>query len=101
MRDNDGYGEPELLSELDDLISDKRRVFIGSTEGGPTLEPQIVKINDEPTMREILGITKRANVLTWMTNNKTEAAIRIAGATKVLNQPSYFSDAIEFVDALE
>jgi putative ATP-dependent endonuclease of the OLD family len=45
----------------------------------------------------VLGVTERADLETWMTNNKTEAALRITEASDSITPPSYFTEAIEFI----
>jgi hypothetical protein len=45
----------------------------------------------------VLGITDKADLLTWMSNHKTESAIRIADSDKQLNAPEYMVSAIEFI----
>jgi hypothetical protein len=102
LRDNDGKEPNVLLADLGDLADDpERRVVIGD-DSGTTLEPQILAANPNGTlMRQILGITEKADLLTWMTNNKTEAALRIAEATEAVAAPGYFAEAINFISANE
>jgi putative ATP-dependent endonuclease of OLD family len=102
LRDNDGKESATLLADLADLIDlSERRVFVGDASG-TTLEPQILAANpDEAMMRRILGITDQAIPQTCMTNNKTEAALRIAETTEVVAAPSYFNEAIEFIGGNE
>jgi len=101
LRDNDDNDPSELIAELGDLVDDTtRKVFIGATSMGTTLEPQVVKANpDDALMRRVLGVTDRADLATWMTNDKTGAALRIAEATERLTAPTYFKEAIEFIRA--
>jgi putative ATP-dependent endonuclease of the OLD family len=99
LRDNDGTDPSVLLQDLGELIdAGKRRVFIGPVESGTTLEPQILTANpDDALMRKVFGLSAKANLETWMTNNKTEAALRIAEASESIAPPSYFTEAIEFI----
>lgn len=99
LRDNDGVDPGDLIIELGDLVNNTTRVpFIGDPGLGYTLEPQILRANpDEAQMRRVLGITEKANVCTWMSNNKTEAALRIAESDISLTAPLYFVDAIKFI----
>ncbi|MFD9666734.1 ATP-dependent endonuclease [Rhodococcus sp. NPDC059968] len=99
LRDNDGIEPAELTAGLDDWTDDvARRVFIGDVSLGKTLEPQLLSANpDEQQMRRVLGVTDRADLLTWMTNSKTEAALRIAQTEEKLAAPKYFTEAIEFI----
>jgi putative ATP-dependent endonuclease of OLD family len=103
LRDNDGSDPAELLDEISYLTDEvSRRVFIGDVSLGHTLEPQVLTANpDETQMRKVLGVTDRANLETWMTNNKTEAALRIAESNDVLAPPKYFTEAIEFIHGSE
>jgi hypothetical protein len=48
-------------------------------------------------MRIVLWVSANANLEIWMTNNKTEAALRIAEASESIAPPSYFTEAIEFI----
>jgi hypothetical protein len=101
LRDNDGV-EPAVILEgiTDDLIDGAlRQVFIGAVDKGRTLEPQLIAANDEAVIREALGIRKQTNLASWMTNNKTEAALRLAEGTTEIAAPQYFIDAIEFISA--
>lgn len=97
LRDNDEKDPENLIAELGDLVDSSRRVFIGSKEAGKTLEPQIVNANPDELMRQVLGVTKRANLVTWMTNDKTGAALLIAEASEHLTAPTYFTEAIEYI----
>ena len=98
LRDIDDNDPANILLDLGDLVeNNERELFIGSVENGKTLEPQLITANTELVLRTALGITPRANVETWMTNNKTEAALKLAEYTSTLNAPDYFSSAIEFI----
>lgn len=99
LRDNDGQQPSDLVAKLDDLVDGTRRkVFIGDPTLGETLEPQVLAANpDETKMRRVLGVTVRANLETWMSNAKTEAALRIADSDENLTPPPYFKEAIEFI----
>lgn len=99
LRDNDGQGPIEVRAKLGHLVDRSRRgVFIGDLTHGRTLEPQILAANpDAAKMRRILGVSGHANLETWMTNAKTEAALRIAESDEQLSPPAYFADAVEFI----
>lgn len=99
LRDNDGKPPEEIIAQLDGLVDEvRRKVFIGDPLLGTTLEPQILTANpDEEKMRRILNVAKRAVLQTWMTNAKTEAALRIAESNETLTPPPYFTEAIEFI----
>lgn len=98
LRDNDGRQLDEITSDLGDLLDpSERTMFIGSFEGGTTLEPQIASINGEDLLRRVLGIAERADPVTWMTNNKSEAALRILDSGESITYPSYVRDAITWL----
>lgn len=99
LQDNDGSNPEDIQADLGDLIDgEESRIFVSDPAGGRTLEPQILASNpDDEKMRSILKITTKADPETWMTNNKTEAALRIAESGDQLTPPQYFLDAIGFV----
>ncbi len=98
LRDNDDVEPSELRDPLEKWLSDgSRGIFIGAKSQGPTLEPQIIHHNEEPVLREILGITTKADLLTWMTREKTEAALRIASSDQSIKPPAYMRDAAAFI----
>ena len=75
----------------------RRELFIGSVVTGTTLEPQLIHHNGEKLLREVLNIEDRAELLTWMSREKTEGALRISASKKALTPPKYMSDAIRFI----
>ncbi|WP_081730594.1 ATP-dependent nuclease [Zestomonas thermotolerans] len=98
MRDNDGI-EPENLRESvrQWLDSKRRELFIGAVADGTTLEPQLIKANSEAHLRKILQVSPRANLETWMTREKTEAALLIAESDEDFTPPNYMRAAAEFI----
>ena len=101
LRDNDGNEVTDLVAELGDLVeTGSRQVFIGERSLGATLEPQLLAVNtDEALMRRALGVMAHANLSTWMSNNKTEGALRLAETGESIVAPQYVTDAIEFISA--
>lgn len=98
LRDNDGQTIEDLQSSVAEwLLDGKRELFIGCPSMGNTLEPQLISHNDEKELRNILDIHERADLLTWMTREKTETAIRIADSKKQIIPPKYILDAIRFI----
>lgn len=98
LRDNDGVDPSELRVYVQEWLSTGRReLFVGAVEHGKTLEPQLLHFNEERLLRHILGITSRADLLTWMTREKTEAALRIAESSHVITPPDYMRAASEFI----
>ena len=97
LRDNDGIEPAKLRGQVKQwLKTGVRELFIGDLAHGETLEPQLIGHNDECLLREILGITDRANILTWMSREKTEAALLIANSDKKIVPPTYMLEAIKF-----
>lgn len=100
IRDNDGkpasYWEAKVMAHLK---SGERELFIGDPLDGQTLEPQIVKVNDDTALRDALGISDDPKTTTaWMTENKTEAALLLAESDAKITYPDYLMKAIEFVE---
>jgi putative ATP-dependent endonuclease of the OLD family len=97
LRDNDGVDPVELRTSVDSwLKKGQRELFIGEVAHGSTLEPQIIHYNGEVLLREILGIEAHADLLKWMTREKTEAALRISAASKKIVPPTYILEAAKF-----
>lgn len=94
LQDNDGKDQEEVLESLDGLLSQRRQMLVSDKANGPTLEPQIVAVNIDATLRLILGLTARANLVTWMTNNKTEAALKIFDSSTAIKYPEYIERAV-------
>lgn len=98
LRDNDGktadHWQALYAKYLEDGV---RELFIGDPTLGRTLEPQLIHANGEPHLRTALGYTGDKTVAAYMTDNKTEAALRIAESATAVKFPQYLLDAIEFV----
>lgn len=98
LRDNDGGDPAALRQDLAEwLVPGRRELFVGEVACGTTLEPQLLSHNDDARMRGVLGITEAADTLTWMTREKTEAALRIAEAKATLVPPDYIRRAVSFI----
>ena len=98
LRDIDSEDESTIRTALGELLdSTNRELFIGDSANGSTLEPQLISANSEQAIRDILGIRKTTDLLSWMTNRKTEAAIRIAESEEDLSPPDYIEKAVEFI----
>nr|WP_159620302.1 TOPRIM nucleotidyl transferase/hydrolase domain-containing protein [Arthrobacter zhaoguopingii] len=99
LSDNDGRSQTEIndiRTDLGDLLNEDRVLLFGDGAGGRTLEPQVLNVNEADTLRTILG-TPRANLETWMGNNKTDAALKIFSAQTTITPPPYFVDALKFI----
>jgi hypothetical protein len=97
LRDNDGKTKAHWQSRFAaDLEAGVRELFIGDPALGHTLEPQILDVNGDGTIRAILGYDGDKTTREWMSENKTEAALRIADSSETIAFPQYVLDAIEF-----
>jgi hypothetical protein len=97
LRDNDGVDPAELRTLVNAWLKEgERELFIGEVAHGTTLEPQIIHHNDETLLRAILGIADHADLLKWMTREKTEAALRISASSKKIVPPTYILEAAKF-----
>lgn len=95
LRDNDNRSPEELEDELDGLlVAGERDLLVSDPESGPTLEPQLIAANSSQNLGTMLGLRADADVEKWMSNNKTEAALRIADADEKLNYPDYIAKAV-------
>lgn len=98
LRDNDGKKPDHWIKKFSPYLEEGvRQSFIGNPEEGYTLEPQIIKANDEKRIADILNIDETKDPESWMKANKTEAAMRIASSSETLEPPSYIADAIHFL----
>jgi hypothetical protein len=95
LQDNDARTVAEVQDEVKQFLStDKRSLLISDPASGRTLEPQITSVNDDALLRKVLGRSDKADLTTWMTNNKTEAALLIFDATESITFPSYITEAV-------
>jgi len=98
LRDNDGKDPDHWIEPLRPLLVDGRRqVEIGDPTDGATLEPQLVRTNGEGPLRGALSLDAHDDVAEWMSNNKTEAALRILVAPVTLSPPPYIHRALDLL----
>jgi putative ATP-dependent endonuclease of OLD family len=98
LRDNDGIDPSELRKPVEKWLSNgKRELFIEPVAHGSTLEPQLIHYNGEAALRQILKLRKDTQVATWMRNDKTESALRIASTQSAIKAPQYMTAAAEFI----
>lgn len=110
LRDNDG-DDPDYWAGLaESHLSNVRAFFCGALGEGKTIEPQMIEANKDKLQTLASIVRKRGNstdkLEEFMTNNKTEWALRLLEAdrskSQVLGIPSYILNAINFIDpALE
>jgi len=64
-----------------------------------TLEPNIIAVNDELSLKEIFKTTKSGDDLyKYMYNNKTDCALKIFGSDKIIVMPQYINEALNAID---
>lgn len=99
IRDNDGKPGDHWREPLEQwLEKGAREVFIGDPADGNTLEPQFLKLNDEPTLRTLFGVTDEDEAtVDWMATHKTEWALKVDEADVEVEYPQYLKDAVDFV----
>ncbi|MFF0229792.1 ATP-dependent endonuclease [Micromonospora sp. NPDC005254] len=98
IRDNDGKDRANLRAKLQNLLADGRReLLMGDPACGKTLEPQLIAVNDEATLRRVLGLPDDTELNEWMTNGKTEAALRILDSDESIVMPDYINQAVKLL----
>lgn len=100
IRDNDGKAPSHWESKVEGhLQPGRRQLFIGDPAKGKTLEPQLIDVNGDATIRALLPIADdEKTTLDWMTDNKTETALLLAESPTSVTFPEYLMKAIEFVE---
>lgn len=95
MQDNDGRSPDEVRGSVAHLLVGSKRIMLVSDPArGRTLEPQVCSANDERLLRRVLQVPARATLETWMTNNKTEWALRLIDSAEQITFPEYISQAV-------
>lgn len=95
LQDNDGTPVARILEEVDQYLSEHRRMFVGESSLGKTLEPQLIKANGLEKLRSILNLRNQDDPETWMPNHKTEGALRMLETSSSVVMPPYIVQAIE------
>ena len=106
LRDNDG-DDPDYWAGLaEPHLSNVRAFFCGTLGEGKTIEPQMIEAN-KGKLQTLASIVRKRGSSTdrleeFMTNNKTEWALRLLEAdrsiSEILSIPSYILNAINFID---
>ncbi|HVF06644.1 MAG TPA: AAA family ATPase [Frankiaceae bacterium] len=95
IQDNDGQSSADILESVGHLLDDsKRHLIVSDPDYGPTLEPQLAAVNAEGALRRVLGVTERADLATWMKNNKTDVGLRVLDSTEDIVFPAYIQEAV-------
>ncbi|MHB8279720.1 MAG: ATP-dependent nuclease [Candidatus Humimicrobiaceae bacterium] len=104
ITDNDGDYETKVKKKYKSFENIPTiRIFASSNNTLKTLEPQIVEANkdDIDSLKEILEINignhpNKNSIIDYMTNNKTDSALKIFDTEKKIIFPQYILDAISW-----
>lgn len=98
LRDNDGKDPAHWLDKVSAFLKNGlREMFIGELDGGETLEPQMIHVNDEEKLRKIVNCPEEEELATYMKRHKTDVAWAIATTDETIAYPQYIHDAIKFI----
>ncbi|WP_245974931.1 ATP-dependent nuclease [Corynebacterium alimapuense] len=98
LRDNDGESASHWEEKSTQYLEPgHRQFFIGDKGLGHTLEPQICNANKAEALRELFDLDPGTDVESWMTGNKTTAALKIAESQSKILPPVYFNEAFDFL----
>ncbi|TGL07499.1 ATP-dependent endonuclease [Leptospira bouyouniensis] len=73
------------------------RILFDSDISSPTLEPQLVKVNELDILNKILDkeFSSKDDLIKYMVGNKTDVALRIFKSDRKINYPKYILDAFQ------
>lgn len=98
VTDNDGDYAKKVIQKYKAFEGDKNiRICADSNDKLKTLEPQVVDCNDLATLNGILGQShaNEESLVEYMTENKTEWALKLFETATPFNMPKYVEAAIE------
>lgn len=96
VTDNDGEVD-QLRSKYNGYFDiDGVQICFSEDESLPTLEPHLLASNDLQTLNAVLATDydTEKDMLAFMTNNKTETALRIFDSSVYITMPQYILDAV-------
>jgi len=97
ITDNDGNFEEKVQNKYHEFEANKNiKICADDDEKYPTLEPQIVKVNELEKLNTILerNFENKDEISEFMKKNKTECALRFFETNEDFNIPEYILDAI-------
>ena len=103
LRDNDGQSAVHWTEPVSQFLSDsKRKLFVSDPAHGKTLEPQMIYANHDRVsdLKAVVGCSPDMELDTYMTNNKTEWALRVAVSNSEFAYPDYINQALDFLNDL-
>jgi len=98
VADNDGKTQEEVAARFAEYPEGtKITVQTGASDGGNTLEPQVISANSLDLLNSILGKTYKVEeeLENYMINNKTEWALAVFESQQAITMPPYIYDALE------
>lgn len=99
VTDNDGDYQKNITEKYSNFKNDANiKICASEKETLKTLEPQFVEVNDLAVLKSVLGQDKdKEDLIVWMSNNKTEWALKVFNSDKSFAMPNYINDAIVWV----
>jgi len=97
VTDNDGNYEGKVQTKYQEFDGEDNITICADNDNDyPTLEPQIVKVNELDVLNRIVGrnFDTKDEVLEFMSKNKTECALRFFETNEDFVVPEYISNAI-------
>lgn len=96
VRDNDGDPKGKIALFADYATDPKITINIDGDPDANTLEPQLIKANGKAKLNALLGkaFESEAELLKHMTDNKTDAALKVFEADDDFEVPGYIADAV-------
>lgn len=96
VTDNDGRSLDEVKAHFSEYLDyECVSLHTGDDPAAPTLEPQIMAVNELAALNSLFGtrFETRTALVDWMMSDKTAAALAIFGADTNIVMPSYIVDA--------
>lgn len=97
VTDNDSNFQEKVENKYKEFENDENIIICADNDNDyPSLESQIIKINDLDKLNTILDRADESkdNILNFMKKNKTESALKFFETNEDFNIPEYISDAI-------
>lgn len=97
VTDNDGKEAAEVMGRYADYAGlDHVSIHVSANAGLTTLEPNVVAVNDLDILNGVLGTQHgtKDDLVTYMVNNKTTAALAIFEAEDTITMPDYINDCV-------
>lgn len=101
VTDNDGDYQTKVVDKYRgyEKKDNSIKIFYSTDNGVSTLEPQLMLVNGLERMKTILGkqFEDEDRAVKYMTDNKTEVALKIFEYAGQIEIPPYINDAVDYV----